>query len=80
MLGEEPLMFAEGCQRDRDKLSFLKRPIAVGLDVGYLRRWDEKKRYFVAAGDPLIAGKSVPQYRDTKYFGFVDAYAEAKSR
>ena len=71
-------MFADGCQLDWDQLPFPDEPIAVGLDGGYLRRWDEKKRYFEAAGDPVVAGKSVPQEGDVKYFGFVDTYQKAK--
>lgn len=75
MLGEERFMFAEGYQRDWDQLPFPEAPIAVGLDGGYLRRWDEKKRYF-----EVIAGKSVPQEGDAKYFGFVDTYKKAKPK
>lgn len=75
MLGEEQFMFAEGCQRDWNQLPFPEGPITIGLDGGYLRRWDEKKRYF-----EVIAGKSVPQDREVKYFGFVDNYTKAKPK
>lgn len=75
MLGEEQFMFANGCQRDWDQLPFPDEPNTVGLDGGYLRRWDEKKRYF-----EVVAGKSVPQEGKAKYFGFVDTYKKAKPK
>ena len=75
MLGEEQFMFAEGCQRDWNQLPFPEGLITIGLDGGYLRRWDEKKRYF-----EVIAGKSIPQQGDAKYFGFVDNYFKAKPK
>jgi hypothetical protein len=74
-LGEEQFMFPDGCQRDWDQLPFPDGPITVGLDGGYLRRWDEKKRYF-----EVIAGKSVPEKGDAKYFGFADTYEKAKPK
>lgn len=74
-LGEEQFIFAEGCQRDWDQLPFSDALIAIGLDGGYLRRWDEKKRYF-----EVVAGKSVPREGDAKYFGFVDTYKKAKPK
>ena len=74
-LGDEQFMFVDGCQREWDQLPFPDAPIAVGLDGGYLRRSDEKKRYF-----EVVAGKSVPQEGDAKYFGFVDTYRKAKPK
>ena len=46
-----------------------KEPIAVGLDGGYVRDWDQKQRHF-----EVIVGKSVPSDQPAKCFGFVQTY------
>ena len=50
-------------------------PITVGLDGGYVRNWDNKKKHF-----EVIAGKSVPDEKEAKYFGFVQTYDEKPKR
>ena len=43
-------------------------PIVVGLDGGYVRNWDDRKNSF-----EVVVGKSVPEDRDNRYFGFVQS-------
>ena len=54
-LGEEQGSFIEGCPRDWGNLPIPDGPITVGIDGGYVRDWDEKKRNF-----EVIVGKSTP--------------------
>jgi hypothetical protein len=73
-LEEEQGSFIEGCPRDWGTLPIPDGPITVGLDGGYVRDWDEKKRQF-----EVIVGKSVLAFRrdeeedipSSKCFGFV---------
>ena len=43
-LEEEQWSFIEGCPRDWGNLPMPDGPITVGIDGGYVRDWDEKKR------------------------------------
>ena len=47
-LGEEQMSFIEGCPRDWGHLLIPDGPITVGIDGGYGRDWEEKKRQFEA--------------------------------
>lgn len=74
-LAEERFMFVEGCQNEWDSLPVPQSPIAVGLDGGYLRSWEDRKTHF-----EVIAGKSMPGDGEHKYFAFVDTYEQAKPK
>ena len=52
-LGEEPRGVGDGCQRDWERFPSPDGPIIVGIDGGYVRNWDTKKRHF-----EVIVGKS----------------------
>jgi hypothetical protein len=73
-LGEEQVFFIEGCPRDWGNLPIPDGPITVGIDGGYVRDWDEKKRQF-----EVIVGKSILAFKredkedvpSSKCFGFV---------
>jgi hypothetical protein len=45
-LGAEQLSFIEGCPRDWGQLPIPDGPMTVGIDGGYGRDWEEKKRQF----------------------------------
>jgi hypothetical protein len=57
-LGEEQMSFIDGCPRDWGHLPIPDGPITVGIDGGYVRDWDEKKRQF-----EVIVGKSILAFR-----------------
>jgi len=73
-LGEEQMSFIEGCPRDWSHLPIPDGPMTVGIDGGYVRDWDEKKRQF-----EVIVGKSILAFTredeedvpSSKCFGFV---------
>jgi hypothetical protein len=81
-LGEERWSFIEGCPRDWGTLPIPDGPITVGIDGGYVRDWDEKKRNF-----EVIVGKSTLAFRrdedegtpSSKRFGFVQT-VDTKSK
>ncbi|OKV89623.1 ISKra4 family transposase [Escherichia coli] len=60
--------FLSGCPRDWGNLLRPGKPLVVGIDGGYIRDRDDKKRNF-----EIIAGKSfsVGAPADTRRFGFV---------
>jgi hypothetical protein len=76
-LGEEQWSFVDGCPRDWGNLPMPDGPLTVGIDGGYVRDWDEKKRQF-----EVIVGKSILAFKreDTedipsgKCFGFVQTF------
>jgi hypothetical protein len=65
-LGKEQYMFIDSCAREWKAQPHPEGPIYVGIDGGYLRGWADKKANF-----EVIVGKSVPQDRKPKCFGFV---------
>lgn len=73
-LGEEQWSFIDGCPRDWAALPIPDGPITVGIDGGYVRDWDTKKRNF-----EVIVGKSTLAFKrdedeptpSSKRFGFV---------
>ena len=65
-LAREQHSFIQGCPADWKLLPVPEGPIIVGIDGGYVRGWDDKKSNF-----EVIVGKSVPEERDDRYFGFV---------
>lgn len=73
-IGEEQFMFDCGSINERRALPRPERTMVVGIDGGYVRDWNEKKTIF-----EVIVGKSVPDERDAKCFGFVSSY-DTKSK
>jgi hypothetical protein len=74
-LGEERWSFIDGCPREWAALPIPDGPITVGIDGGYVRDWDVKKRHFeVIVGKSLLALKRDEEDEMTpssKRFGFV---------
>jgi len=71
-LGEEQVMFAEGCPLDWAALPRPDLPLTVGIDGGYVHSTTQTSRrdgWFAA-----IVGKSVTAAGDAKCFGFVQTY------
>ena len=74
-LGDEQPSFIDGCPRDWAALPRPPAPLTVGIDGGYVRQWDDKRKHF-----ELIVGKSMPEEGGSKCFGFVQAYDEKPKR
>jgi hypothetical protein len=72
--GDERSCFIEGCPADWKELPVPEGPIVVGIDGGYVRDWADKQSNF-----EVIVGKSMPEDRDDRYFGFVQTL-DAKPR
>jgi hypothetical protein len=68
-LGEERVMFIEGCERDWEALPEPGPPLTVGMDGGYVHARDQKSRQ--EGWFEVIVGKSIPAEGDSKCFGFV---------
>ena len=60
-LGEEQWSFVDGCPRDWAQLPIPDGPLTVGIDGGYVRDWEAKKRNFA-----VIVGKSIVRSVDRK--------------
>ena len=65
-LGDEQPAFVDGCPSIWNELPHPEGRIVVGLDGGYVRDWHYKANHF-----EVVVGKSVPEDRDDRYFGFV---------
>ena len=74
-LAREQHSFIQGCPADWKLLPIPEGPIIVGIDGGYVRGWDDKKSNF-----EVIVGKSVPEDRDDRYFGFVQTFDDRPKR
>lgn len=74
-LGEEQTSFIDGCPREWAALPRPRAPLTVGIDGGYVRQWDDKRKHF-----ELIVGKSMPEEGQNKCFGFVQTYDEKPKR
>ncbi len=74
-LAREQHSFIQGCPADWKLLPIPEGPIIVGIDGGYVRGWDDKKSNF-----EVIVGKSVPEDRDDRYFGFVQTFDDKPKR
>ena len=68
-LGDERVMYIDGCPNEWGRLPRPDGPITVGIDGGYVRSWEEKKTNF-----EVMVGKSVPSDGPNKYFGLVQSY------
>lgn len=67
-LPPEGTFFNGCCQLERDALPRPDRPLVVGIDGGYVRHWRKKACFEV------ITGKSIPDQKRAKCFGFVQDY------
>ncbi len=65
-LGEEQFSFIDTCKRDLASLPKPSTPITVGIDGGYVRKWDDKKTHF-----EVIVGKSILEDGTNKCCGFI---------
>jgi hypothetical protein len=82
-LGEKQWAFVEGCPADWAALPIPDGPLAVGIDGGYVRHWEEKQQHF-----EVIVGKSILAFRrddeenipSSKCFGFVQTLDEKPKR
>jgi len=82
-LGDEPMSFIDGCPRDWGNLPIPDGPLAVGLDGGDVRDWDEKQWQF-----EVIVGKRILAFRredaedvpSSQCFGFVQTYDQKPKR
>ena len=65
-LGDEQPAFVDGCPMLWNELPHPEGPIVVGIDGGFVRDWHDKANHF-----EVVVGKSLPEDRDDRYFGFV---------
>jgi hypothetical protein len=66
-LGEEPTSFVNICETETGLQS--DDPVMIGMDGGYIRQWEDKKKHF-----EVIVGKSIPTNGCAKCFGFVQTF------
>lgn len=71
-LGDEQMMFVDGCPRDWGELSRPDAPLTVGIDGGYVHARDGDNRK--AGWFEVIVGKSMQENAPTRRFGFVSTY------
>jgi hypothetical protein len=71
-MGEEQVMFVEGCPAEWEDLPAPDAPLTVGLDGGYVHARDEHSRK--AGWFEVIVGKSLSDEGASKCFGFVHTY------
>ncbi|MGI9486226.1 MAG: ISKra4 family transposase, partial [Geminicoccaceae bacterium] len=75
-LGQEQISFIDGCPAMWRDLPQPEGPMVVGIDGGYVRNWNDKKKNF-----EVVVGKSIPEKRDDRYFGLVQSHdAKPKRR
>jgi hypothetical protein len=74
-LGDEQVMFVEGCLRDWAALPRPGAPLTVGIDGCYVREWENKQKNF-----EVIVGKSMSEEVPDRRFGFVQTYDEKPKR
>ncbi|MBN8820422.1 MULTISPECIES: ISKra4 family transposase [unclassified Spirosoma] len=67
-LAPEATFFNSCCQLEREALPLPDRPLVVGIDGGYVRHWHKKACF------EIITGKSMPDEKPAKCFGFVQDY------
>jgi hypothetical protein len=71
-LGEEQVVFIEGCQQQWYELPEPAEPIVMGIDGGYVRARSAEQR--CDGNFDVIVGKSLAGQGDSKCFGFVTSY------
>lgn len=67
-LGDEPISLSKGSLRDWATLPPPEGEIVVGLDGGYVRGREKRGE---AGHFEVLVGRSMPEDRDSRYFGFV---------
>ncbi|GAB3511032.1 hypothetical protein GCM10027341_50070 [Spirosoma knui] len=67
-MASEATFFNSCCQLEREALPPPDRPLVVGIDGGYVRHWHKKASF------EIITGKSIPDEKPAKCFGFVQDY------
>ncbi|MGF7213558.1 hypothetical protein GGE65_008204 [Skermanella aerolata] len=67
--GQLRLAEVESDPADGKEVPVPEGPIVVGIDGAYLRSWHDKGKKF-----EVIVGKSVPEFRDHRYFGLVQTH------
>ena len=77
-LGEEQVMFIEGCEREWEALPDPDRPLTVGIDGGYVHARDGDNRK--AGWFEVIVGKSMQEESPTKRLAFVNDYDQKPKR
>jgi hypothetical protein len=77
-LGEEQVMFADGCEYDRHALPHPDEPLTVGIDGGFVHARDGDNRK--AGWFEVIVGKSLQENHDPKRFGFVTGHDQKPKR
>ncbi len=74
-LTEERVSFMQdSCPQDWTNLPIPDGRIVIGLDGGYIRDRDDRKKNF-----ELIVGRSLPDDGDPRYIGFVHGYDRSRS-
>jgi hypothetical protein len=71
-LGEEQVVFIEGCQQQWNELPEPAEPIVMGIEGGYVRARSAEQRQ--DGSFEVIVGKSLAGQGDSKCFGFVTSY------
>ena len=77
-LGDEQVMFIEGCERDWEALPDPDEPLTVGIDGGYVHAREGENRK--AGWFEVIVGKSMPDNGETKRFASVNGYDQKPKR
>jgi hypothetical protein len=77
-MGPEQVIFVDGCADDWATLPDPGERLTVGIDGGYIHARDGDNRK--AGWFEAIVGKSIPNGKDGKYFGFVTTYDDKPKR
>lgn len=74
-LDKEQHFYVSLCMRNWKKLPHPNSSITMGIDGGYVRQWENKKKNF-----EVIAGKSMTSRGKEKYFGLVQSVDQKPKR
>jgi hypothetical protein len=77
-LGQEQVMFIQGCEREWEALPDPCRPLTVGIDGGYVHARDGDNRK--AGWFEVIVGKSMQEESPAKRLAFVNDYDQKPKR
>lgn len=79
-LGDEQVMFIDGCDRDWEALPRPDMPLTVGIDGGYVRAMKSQSDPKQPRHFEVITGKSIADDGTSKCFGLVNSYDEKPKR